>query len=203
MQGEDKPVLADESTLDSLRQRSSSCVYVDAFERQVRELYLIDNPSLRDENKEALFASAGFRKYADERREAYTHVYYPWNNHLVKTVRADDYFRLKTDRNQDLITAAEQKKLYEYRVAVLGLSVGSNIAFALTQAGISRDIVIADFDELDTTNLNRIFAGVHQIGLNKAVIAARHIYEDNPFVNVKAAARGIDATSNWRNWTKS
>jgi hypothetical protein len=72
------------------------------------------------------------------------------------------------------------------------MSVGSNIAFVLTQAGISQKIILADFDELDTTNLNRIWAGVHQVGLNKAVIAARRIYEDNPYAKVDIFTKGMD-----------
>ncbi|MBU0570251.1 ThiF family adenylyltransferase, partial [Patescibacteria group bacterium] len=72
-----------------------------------------------------------------------------------------------------------------------GMSVGSSIAYVITQAGISKEITIADFDELDTTNLNRIFAGVHQVGLNKSVIAARKIYEDNPYANVRVLKKGI------------
>jgi len=109
----------------------------------------------------------------------------------VKTVRAKDYFILKTNRNRDLITADEQEKLAKYRVAVLGMSVGSNIAFVLTQAGISQEITLADFDELDTTNLNRIFGGAHQIGLNKSVLAARRIYEDNPFAKTNILFDGF------------
>ena len=72
------------------------------------------------------------------------------------------------------------------------MSVGSNIAFVLTQAGISKNIVIADFDELDTTNLNRIWAGVHQIGLSKTTIAARRIYENNPYASVTNLEKGVN-----------
>jgi len=71
------------------------------------------------------------------------------------------------------------------------MSVGSNIAFVLTQAGISNNITLADFDELDTTNLNRILAGVHQIGVNKTIVASRRIYEDNPYADVNIFPEGI------------
>jgi hypothetical protein len=90
-----------------------------------------------------------------------------------------------------LITAKEQAVLAEFKVAVLGMSVGSNIAFLLMQAGISRKITLADLDVLDTTNLNRILAGVHQVGINKAIVAARRIYEDNPFANVSLMLNGV------------
>jgi len=166
-------------------------VFVDAFSKQIKELFLINNPQRAEENKDKVYRSGEFNKYARHKKNAYVYVYYPWNRYLVKTVRAKDYFLLKTNRNRDLITADEQEKLAKYRVAVLGMSVGSNIAFVLTQAGISREITLADFDDLDTTNLNRIFGGAHQIGLNKSVLAARRIHEDNPFAKVKILPKGV------------
>lgn len=142
--------------------------------------------------KPEAYATPEFAKYVADKANAYVYVYFAWNNTLVKSVTAEDYYALKTNRNQDLITAEEQARLRDYKVAVLGMSVGSNIAFVLAQAGISNVITLADFDELDTTNLNRILAGVHQVGLNKTVVAARHIYEDNPFAEVIALQDGVN-----------
>lgn len=164
---------------------------VDAFERQLKELFVIENNQDLPEDKQSAFKSALFRKYRKAKSEDCVYIYYPWNNCVVKSVKKEDYFRLKTNRNQDLITAGEQQVLREYKIAVFGMSVGSNIAYVLTQAGISEAITLADFDELDTTNLNRIWAGVHQVGLNKCVIAARRIYEDNPFAKINILRFGI------------
>src|SRR3989344_2369187 len=191
MADEYRPVFVNTDQATDLRNKGST--YVDAFARQLQEIFFIDNPALAIDKRSAL-TSADFKNYAETQNEP-VYVYYPWNGHLVKTVGADRYFRLKTNRNQDLITADEQTKLYAYRVGVFGLSVGSNIAFALTQAGISREIVLADYDALDTTNLNRIFAGVHQVGINKAIVAARRIYEDDPFADVEVLECGIDAST--------
>jgi len=163
----------------------------DAFSMQLKELFVIQNPTLASHEKEEVFASEDFKQFIASKRELCSLFYYPWNQTIVKCCEADDYFKLKTNRNQDLITAAEQKKLYNSKAAVFGLSVGSNIAFTLTQAVISREITIADLDKLDTTNLNRILAGVHQIGLDKTVIAARKIYEDNPYADVNALSNGV------------
>ncbi|MDP3901880.1 MAG: ThiF family adenylyltransferase [bacterium] len=174
-----------------LKRGNNAVIVVDSFNRQINELFFIDNHKYIGADKEVVYKTQDFKKYKTKKEKSFVWVYYPWNYHLVKTVRADDYFRLKTNRNQDLITAAEQKKLYNYKVAVFGMSVGSNIAFVATQAGIAREITIADFDNLDNTNLNRIFGGVHQIGLNKCVLAARRIYEDNPFAKVRIMPKGI------------
>ena len=165
--------------------------FVDAFSRQLKELFFIENHEYIGKVKDEVYATAAFKSFCDRKTNDYVLVYYPWNNHLVKTVGEKSYLTLKTNRNQDLITAKEQEKLSVYTVAVLGMSVGSNIAFVLTQAGISQKIYLADFDELDTTNLNRILAGVHQVGLNKTVVAARRIYEDNPFADVHTMPEGV------------
>ena len=170
-------------------------IRIDAFSRQIRELFFIDNNKYIGTDKDKAYESSDFKNYLDSKKDSFVYIYYPWNFHLVKSVDDQDYFRLKTNRNQDLITAEEQKKLSKYNVAVLGMSVGSNIAFVLAQAGISKKILLADFDELDTTNLNRILAGVHQVGVNKAIVAARRIYEDNPFADVTALTEGVTETN--------
>jgi molybdopterin/thiamine biosynthesis adenylyltransferase len=183
------------SSAENILKENQSISFVDAFERQLRELFLIDNKKYIGLPKDELYKSKAFYVYQKERKNDYVYVYYPWTATVVKTIKEKDYFKLKTNRNRDLITPTEQNKLYKYNVAVFGMSVGSNIAFVLTQSGISKEIIVADFDELDTTNLNRIWAGAHQIGLNKAVISARRIYEDNPFAKVRVLEEGIDANN--------
>lgn len=188
-----KPQFISQDKLQDFLDSHSKITFVDAFLRQVKELFFIENHQFIGMSEEEAFASKEFKAYEEFRKNDFVHIFYLWNGTLVKCINADDYFSLKTNRNQDLITAEEQKKLYDYKVAVLGMSVGSNIAFMLTQAGISQEIYLADFDELDTTNLNRILAGVHQVGLNKTVIAARRIYEDNPFAKVTLFQEGINS----------
>jgi molybdopterin/thiamine biosynthesis adenylyltransferase len=166
--------------------------FVNAFSNQTKELFIIENPIYAGERKEEGYKTKKFADFSKKTKNKYVYVFYPWNFSLVKTVKKDDYLELKTNRNRDLITEEEQIKLRNARIAVFGMSVGSNIALVLTQAGISNDILISDFDELDTTNLNRIIAGSHQIGLNKCVIAARHIYEDNPFAKVAILPDGVN-----------
>lgn len=167
--------------------------FVDAFERQIKELFLIENKQYLGVSKKEAHKTPAFKNFVRVKEKSYKYIYYPWNFNLVKCVGEEDFFKLKTNRNQDLITAEEQLKLYNYKVAVFGLSVGSNIVYTLTQAGISKEIVIADFDTLDTTNLNRIQAGIHEIGQNKTIVCARRIYEENPYAVVETFENGIDA----------
>lgn len=191
---ENKPKFISEEEAEKLSEKDH-VIFVDAFTPQMKELYIINNPKLNGPDKAKVFETQEFKDFSETKSQGVVFVYYPWNNHVVKTVGADDYFKLKTNRNQDLITAEEQKVLYDKKVAVLGMSVGSNIAFVLTQAGISREITLADFDQLDTTNLNRILAGLHQVGMNKVDVASHRIYEDNPFAEVHTMPDGVDIDS--------
>lgn len=184
--------LKDEVALRALQRKQSQINIVDAFSYQLKELFIIQNPSLVSFPKEEIFQSDQFLQFTKKNAHNFTYVYFPWNNSVVKTVTKKNYLELKTNRNRDLITKEEQEKLRSTKVAVFGMSVGSNISLVLTQAGISNEIIIADFDNLDTTNLNRIVAGVHQIGLNKCVVAARRIYEDNPFAKVTIMKSGVN-----------
>ena len=189
---ESKPLFLNSvPAVKSFLKKNPHVVYNDAYDRQIKELFFIDNHEYIGQEKIKVYKTSEFIKYKNKKKDEFVHIYYSWNNIILKCVKEVDYFKLKTNRNHDLITEEEQKKLRDYKVAVFGMSVGSNIAFVLTQAGISKDIIIADFDELDTTNLNRIWAGVHQVGLNKCVIAARRIYEDNPFAKVVSLETGI------------
>jgi len=50
---------------------------------------------------------------------------------------------------------------------------------------------LADFDELSLSNLNRLRAGVHEVGLNKTVIAARQMYEIDPYLEIARFPDGL------------
>lgn len=188
-----KPIfIKDDKSAKELSEENLHLIFVDAFVNQIKELFLIENHKYIGEPKEEVYKTEDFKNYCTKNND-YIYVYYPWNNTLVKIVKKEKYLILKTNRNRNLITEEEQNKLRDFKIGIFGMSVGSNIAFVLTQAGISNSITIADFDTLDTTNLNRIFAGVHQIGLNKTTVASRRIYEDNPFAEVKIMDKGINS----------
>ena len=57
--------------------------------------------------------------------------------------------------------------------------------------GRAARLKLADFDHLDLSNLNRLQAGVHELGLNKAVLAARQIFELNPFADITVYAEAL------------
>lgn len=118
-------------------------------------------------------------------------VYYPWAKRLVHVLPPSDFHELRTDRNRNKLTREEQQRLAGLKVAIAGLSVGSAVALTLALEGTCGELRLADFDELDLSNLNRLRGGVHDIGVNKAVLAARAIVEQNPFAKVKVYEEGV------------
>jgi molybdopterin/thiamine biosynthesis adenylyltransferase len=164
---------------------------LDLLHAQWKELFVINHLG-EIENRSEVEHLQSFKDFCRSKTGKHKYIYYPWQNTVIKTVGEEDFFSLKTNRNRDLITSEEQHKLSAFTVAVLGLSVGSNIAFLLTQAGMSNKIFLADPDTLDTSNLNRLLTGVLDLGLNKAIISARKISEGNPYAEPVPLEDGID-----------
>lgn len=117
-------------------------------------------------------------------------IHYPWADALVRVAEPDEHYALRTYRNRNLITKAEQASLRHRRVAVFGLSVGSNVVDRMAQAGIGDEYLLFDFDRLSPTNLNRIQAGVLQVGLLKTTVAGRKLAELDPYVSQRHVTVG-------------
>ncbi|MCR4327906.1 MAG: alpha/beta fold hydrolase [Patescibacteria group bacterium] len=122
-------------------------------------------------------------------------VYYPWSGVLLHTVSEEEHFTLITNRNRDIITKEEQAQLRNFRVGIVGLSVGSNIASALAYGGIASTMRLAEFDSLETTNLNRIRARIDQVGVSKAAVVAQQLYEANPYMQIECFTEGLTKES--------
>ncbi len=118
-------------------------------------------------------------------------AFFAWSRTIVHLLPEDDYFAVITSRNHDKITLDEQAALRTKRVAVIGLSVGGEAAVNIAQEHLCGELVIADFDELDLSNLNRLQAGIDELGENKAHIVARRIARLNPYLPVRVFAEGV------------
>lgn len=122
-------------------------------------------------------------------------AYYPWRRTVVAILGPNGFRALRTDRNRNLITAAEQRRLGTVRIAIAGLSVGHVIAHTLAAEGLCGTLRLADFDHLELSNLNRVPATILDIGLNKAVVTARRIAELDPYLHVEVMTAGVRAES--------
>src|SRR5262249_27646093 len=109
-------------------------------------------------------------------------VYYPWSGRLVHVLPPAEFRTLRSDRNRYKIAAEEQERLRSFRVGVAGLSVGLSVALTTALEGVGGSCRLADFDTLGLSNLNRLRAGAADLGVNKAVLAARQMYELDPYL---------------------
>ncbi|HLD60599.1 MAG TPA: ThiF family adenylyltransferase [Patescibacteria group bacterium] len=165
----------------------------DIYPTQLKELFEITHPHL-------LFASdfeAQREQFVQERLKGGRDtlignwIYFPWSGKLVHTLNEEEYFLVRTNRNRNLVTEEEQRILCDFTVGLVGLSVGSNVATALAYSGIANTMKIAEFDTLETSNLNRIRARIDQVGMPKIHILAEQVYEVNPYADLHFFSDGI------------
>ncbi len=132
---------------------------------------------------------------AEARDEPRHWAYYPWRRTVTSLLGPRGFRAVRLNRNRNLITAAEQQRLEALRIGVVGLSVGHAIAHLLAQEGLCGSLRLADFDDLELSNLNRVPATVFDLGMNKATVTARRIAEIDPYLAVEVFDRGITTDS--------
>lgn len=161
---------------------------IDAFTSGLKELFLVEHPHLKSQKEVFEKEFSAFKKNHSIKD---IWIYFPWSNKLVHSLPEELYFKLRTNRNRDVITEEEQKKYRALKVGIAGLSVGSSVLHALVMSGGPKIIKIADFDVLEITNLNRIRGGLPDVGLNKTMIAARQVWELDPFAELSLWGDGL------------
>ena len=122
-------------------------------------------------------------------------AYYSWSNRLVHVLDESEFVELRTNRNTYKIAPAERAALATKRIGVVGLSVGQSVAVVLSLERSFGELRLADFDTLDLSNLNRLRAGVHDIGVPKVIVTAREIAEIDPYLHVECFFDGITETN--------
>jgi hypothetical protein len=196
---ETKPVLFDLSKNDQVKKLENLFVLnkiqriSDDYEEQQLELFGVKNPS-----------KVYTPTFKDEFQQHYQNlqkttplwqhgkwVYFPWSSTLVHILPEGDFQLVRTARNKNLINEEEQEKFYNATVGIAGLSIGSSVAFALALQGGAKHLKLADMDRLALSNTNRILMGVDNLGTLKVEMAARRIYEINPYTEIELFPEGL------------
>jgi len=162
---------------------------IDTLESSAKELFFIDNQKTEKITDEI---QPAFDRFFEKKKEESIWIYYPWLKKAVNILPEQDYFRLRTNRNKNIILEEEQEVYRNAKVGIAGLSVGSSILSALVISGGPKILKIADFDKIETSNLNRIRANITDIGLNKTEVAARQTWELDPFAELYIWDRGLN-----------
>ena len=93
------------------------------------------------------------------------------------------------------LTSAERAVLEKVRIGVAGAGgLGSNCAMHLVRSGI-RHLVVADFDVVGESNLNRQFFFRDQLGMKKVDALKANLLRIDPEVDVQAVDVRLDAAS--------
>lgn len=160
------------------------------FPSQKKELFKIQNPKSRlsSDDLENLYNEWQKNKNVDSEG---AWIYYPWTNRLVHILDKDEFILLRTSRNQYKISPDEQSHLFNKKIGIIGLSVGSAVAISIATERICGKLKLADFDTIELSNLNRLKTGIHNIGLNKCIVTAREIAEIDPFLEVECYLDGV------------
>ncbi|SIR63554.1 Rv1355c family protein [Williamsia sterculiae] len=122
-------------------------------------------------------------------------VYYPWRSSVVRIVGPQGFRRLRLARNLNKLTLSELERFWRLRVGVVGLSVGNAVAYTIALEGLVGTLHLADFDEMELVNLNRVPATMFDLGVNKAVVAARRIAELDPYIRIHVFTDGVTEQS--------
>lgn len=172
-----------------LAQNSNIFVF-DTIHSQLCELIKSLHPS-RKLNKEELTNAVEKHLNGVQSQHYGVWVYYPWARRLVHLLDEEEFVEVRTNRNQYKITREERAILATKKIGIVGLSVGQSIALSLAMERGFGELRLADFDDLELSNLNRIRTPLHTMGLKKVTVVAREIAELDPFLKVTLFDDGL------------
>lgn len=184
-----QPQFIPTGAIGELKQKHPELLIVDEIKRNLEEIFLLRNPKYRfnknynDEFKQ-FFSSYNNEKFGNW-------FYFPWINSLVRYLPEGLHYELRTGRNKQLITANEQSRFYNAAIVFLGMSVGSHIAIVTAMSGGAKHMKLVDPDVFSGDNLNRVRVGFQNVGVNKAVVAARQVFEINPYAEIELYQEGL------------
>lgn len=180
----------DEENFIRLLNNSSAIVVFNEIQSQLEELIKLRHPKLKftpeqlQQKIEEHLNGVELNKYG-------VWVHYPWLNKVVHLLDEDEFIEVRTNRNQYKITPEEENVLATKTIGIIGLSVGKAIALTIALERICGKLIIADFDTIELSNLNRIQTGVQNFGIKKTVVVAREIAEIDPFLKVTCLHEGL------------
>ncbi|HSW74545.1 MAG TPA: ThiF family adenylyltransferase [Candidatus Saccharimonadales bacterium] len=118
----------------------------------------------------------------------------PFTGELARIADKDHYFMLLGAADNGLVAEGERQVRQETTVMAAGLSVGSEVAVRYAMEGYGT-IILAEFDDLEPMNMNRIRASSLEVGAPKLLNVARWIARYNPYIKQIHLPEGLNAAS--------
>ncbi|MEJ7736488.1 MAG: Rv1355c family protein [Chitinophagaceae bacterium] len=180
----------DHQAMKQLLAMDSTITIHDTIGGQLRELIKSNNPSIKiSDNEYPARIKTHLNGLSPDEYGVW--VYYPWSKKLVHLLDEAEFIEVRTNRNRYKITREEQDILSRKKCGIVGLSVGQSIALTIAIERTCGELRLADFDTVELSNLNRIRTGLQNLGLKKTVIAAREIFEIDPYLKVRIFNDGL------------
>lgn len=112
---------------------------------------------------------------------------------MSATMAPTDLYAELTTRNRGFVSAAAQQRLGTMTVLVAGCgSTGGAAVEPLVRVGVRR-FLLAEPGDFEVSNLNRQSAFLHEVGLNKGIVAAGRIRAVDPQATASVQTEGITA----------
>jgi hypothetical protein len=179
--------LSYEYVLQNIKNIKHDFEFVQLSKDQIKELEAnVDKEFLSPESIQLLSS-----EYNQVPVEYGSWMYFPIRNKCIQILPKTDFIELRTCRNRLKINRNEQLDLSKKSIAVIGLSAGNAVVNALIAERICGRIILFDFDNCELSNLNRLNAGIFDLGLNKCIISANSILEKDPYIDVEIHVSGF------------
>ncbi|MFB2119321.1 ThiF family adenylyltransferase [Parapedobacter sp. 2B3] len=181
----------DRRAFDAMLRQNPKARQYDTIQQQLGELIRISSPGKKFDKAELhamIAAHTGGLPFEDYG----VWVYFPWNGNCVHVLDEEEFVKVRTNRNVYKIDFHEVDLLRTKKVGIIGLSVGQSIALTMAMERTCGEIRLADFDEIELSNMNRIRSGIQDLGVNKTIIAARQIAEIDPYIHVVCYTEGVN-----------
>lgn len=193
---QDRPIFLDPVTdKNNFGLTKEKLVTNERYSDLLKELFKIENPDLAGKPE----YDQKLQNYLESRRindlSAGRWLYLPWRNSLTHILDEPEYYKVRTARNQHLITATEQTAFRNSKIGIVGLSVGNNVALTLAMTGGPKFMKLADPDTLDLSNLNRLRGSIFYLGERKTTIAAHQLWEIDPDMDIELWDEGLSESS--------
>jgi RimJ/RimL family protein N-acetyltransferase len=183
---------ADEEAVAGLLESGRVWSVDDRLRDQLEELVRCREPGRErtaeelDAAVETICGDGGYQHYG-------TWVFYPWSGRLARMLPRAEFRQVRSDRNRDKISREAQEVLRSKTVGIVGLSVGNSAALTCAMEGVGGRFVLADFDVVGLSNLNRLRASVTDLGVPKTVLCARQMLEIDPYLEIHLVSDGLTA----------
>jgi len=188
-----RPQFIDYEDLDTIKTNNPKLIISDQIDLAITELFDIKYPQKKDTKTDTEVDQFKEELIRSNKEDWGNWVYYDWIHHLVHFPPKKEHRMLRTSRNRNLVTEAEQKSLYKSTICIAGLSVGSNVVEALVSQGIGGRLILTDMDIIEPSNLNRIRSPYYHVGVPKTLAIARKAWEIDPYLEIEIHDQGLNS----------